>query len=69
MNNFSNNNLYGSGIFTKDHNEIYSLLNKERNNKKFDYTCSSTVNDPNYFNLNCDEGKILKYILQINLHP
>jgi hypothetical protein len=60
-------NLDGAGLFTKDYNEIYTVLNKMRNNNKFDYVCSATENDPNFLDLDCIEGKILKYILQINL--
>ena len=60
-------NLDGAGLFSKDYNEIYTVLNKMRNNNKFDYVCSATENDPNFLDLDCIEGKILKYILQINV--
>lgn len=62
-----NYKLDGAGLFSKDYNEIYTVLNKMRNNNKFDYVCSDTENDPKFLNLDCIQGKLLKYILQINL--
>jgi hypothetical protein len=66
---FANNldELYGGGLFSKDYNEIYTLFNKMRDNKKFDYVCSDKENDPTFLNLDCIQGKLLKYILQVNL--
>ncbi len=55
--------------FAKDYNEIYTIFNKlrEKKDNKFDYECSNGFGDEhNYLNLNCQQAKILKYILQIN---
>lgn len=39
-----------------------------RKTKKFDYTCSENEDNPDYLNLTCEEAKILKYLLKINLN-
>jgi hypothetical protein len=59
---FKLQNIHGGS-----HNAIYDVLNKMRNTKKFDYGCSLTETDPTFLNINCEEAKILKYILKINL--
>jgi hypothetical protein len=58
-----------SGLFGHKHNEIYDIINKMRGKTDsiFDYTCPQTENDPNFLNLTCLEGKILKMLLKIDL--
>ncbi len=56
----------------RKYNEIYDVLQKVQNKKnkpQFNekgYKCSSTNNEP-ILELNCDEGKILKYILKAQI--
>ena len=53
-----------TGGFGRKYNEIYDVINKMRNNKIFDYSCSDKENDKEYLDLNCEQAKILKYILK-----
>lgn len=55
----------------KSHNEIYDIISKNRipKPKKFDYLCPQTPEDYNkYLNLDCNEAKMLKYIMKIHIH-
>ncbi len=51
-----------------DHNELYDVLDNLRGIKRtkqipFDYECPADENDRKYLQLTCIEGKLLKYIL------
>jgi hypothetical protein len=63
MNTNNLNKLFGGS----SHDEVYDILNEMRKTKKFDYVCSMTENDTNFLDLTCEEAKILKFILKINL--
>ncbi len=52
------------------HNQIYKIIDVMRGKTKkdkFDYQCSENNEDLEYLNLDCEEAKILKYLLKSQL--
>ncbi len=67
------NKLNGGFSLDSNYNEIYQTLDKMRGKSwysvfknKFDYICYAP-NNQKILRLNCNQAKILKYILQLNL--